>query len=152
MLEKKIEELGQYFDGMFRVNEKQNAVRIIAPSTWKIYPKKTETYSITPFYDKENGTNNGKILFVGSENVSLSDIMDYVKEVMLNNIEIEAKKELFTKRIKELGELFDNNTLEYAKNIVFKYEKPKKIKKLKIEELNIEQTSSDNKEESINNE
>lgn len=127
MLEKKIEALGTYFDGMFRLPEGYNGVRVVIPDNWKVYNKKTDDYTITPQAIIDNNTR--KMMFVGSPSAKVGDIMDFVYQVILNNIENEKKKQLFQSRIKELGDIFDNNQLSMLETLVFKFEKIKKSKK-----------------------
>lgn len=144
MLEKKIEELGIYFDGIFRLKDGYNGVRVIIPETWATYEKKTDELLIQPV--KVYDDNRQKTLFVGNEKAKLTDIMDFAKEVILNNLENESKKQLFKKKVEELALVFDTNQLSTLQNLVFKFEKSKKVKKekeLETEEITLDKNSDD---------
>jgi hypothetical protein len=146
MLEKKIEELGVYFDGVFRLKDGYNAVRVIIPETWATYEKKTDELVIQPV--KVYDDNRQKTLFVGNEKAKLTDIMDFAKEVILNNLENESKKQLFKIRVEELALVFDTNQLSTLQNLVFKFEKPKKVKKekeLEMEEIILDKNGDETK-------
>lgn len=126
MLEKKIEELGSYFDSMFKLPEGNNGIKVIIPENWKIYGVETDEYAISVQPIIEN--NIKKIRFVGSLNVKIGTIIDFANQVILNNIENEKKKELFQLRVKELANIFDNNRLSKLETLGFKFEKNKKQK------------------------
>lgn len=126
MLEKKIEQLGAYFDGMFRIDNTRVGVRVVIPDEWKSYDKKTDNYMIINYKINDNGIN--KILFVGNNNSSFEDVIDFVFEVITNNLENEKKKKLFNIKYLELAKIFDSNRLAKLENLIFKFEKNKKIK------------------------
>ena len=126
MLEKKIDKLGKYFNGIEKYEEGFSGVKINVCDGWTVYGKKTENYEITPCRDK-NELN--KYILVGTPNASVGEIMDFAYEIIMNNLERESKLSLFNVKIKELGKIFDENTLASLQNLVFKFEKPKKIKK-----------------------
>jgi len=129
MLEKRIEELGGYLDSWFRNEKGNNAIRVLIPENWAIYGKKTEEYTISAKKIRHNGAI--KAQFDGSENVKLVDIMELATQVIMNNLENESKKQLFQVKLKELADIFDANRLATLQNLIFKFEKPKKDKKLK---------------------
>jgi len=135
MLEKKIEELGEYFDGILKLKDKHTAVRVIIPENWKIYNKDNGSGLIRAVKVADN--NITKVLFIGNDEVKLTDIMDFAKQVIMNNIENEVKKELFQTKVTELAEIFDNNQLSTLENLVFKFEKPKKLKSSKTEDVDL---------------
>lgn len=149
MLEKKIEELGMYFDGMFKIKEGYNAVRINIPTNWRTYPKKTDEYEIEPYQVNDN--NIPKTLLVGNSNASLNNIMDFAIELILNNLENETKKELYNNKIIELAKIFDTHQLSQLENLVFKFEKPKKIKKIKETKIQLESDITNNDNVNDNN-
>lgn len=129
MLEKKIELLGEYFDGMFRLPKEQNGVRVIIPSNWKTYSKETEEYTIEPNVSEVINNDYVKIIFVGTPKAKINDIMDFIHKVIMDNVENEKKTELFQIKIKELASVFDSNQLSKLELLVFKFEKQKKSKK-----------------------
>lgn len=131
MLEKKIELLGEYFDGMFRLPQNYNGVRVIIPSTWKAGTKETDEYTIEPNVSEIVNNDYVKMIFVGTPKATVNDIMDYTYKVIVDNLEIEKKKEFFQIKLKELVNLFDANQLSKLETLVFKFEKPKKVKKEK---------------------
>lgn len=131
MLEKRIQELGNYFDGIFPLKEGYTGIRIIIPNNWTVYEKKTSAYNITVANAIDNGIK--KTIFIGDPNAKITDIMDFVKEVITRNLENEAKKTLFKSKVNELATIFDNNNLSLLENIVFKFEKPRKVKKTKLD-------------------
>lgn len=128
MLENKIEAIKPYFDGWFILEESKNGIRTILPKEWVIYGKKTEKVNITPRRDYDNNTN--KVMFIGDQNTKIVDIVEFIEEIVLNNIENEAKKQLFAEKIEELASVFDSNKLTLLKTLVFKFEKHKKNKKI----------------------
>lgn len=123
MLEEKIEALGPYFDGMFRLPQGYNGVRICMPENWAVYEQKTDEFTITPTPVIENNTK--KMMFVGSPEAKIIDIMNFAYKVILNNLENEKKKELFKTRVQELVNIFDNNQLSTLETLVFSFEKAK---------------------------
>lgn len=129
MLEKKIEELKPYFDGWFVQNSGENGIRVILPEAWVVYGKKTDSYTIKPRKDYDN--NKIKYMFIGDSNAKVIDIVDFVIEVVQNNLDNEAKKALFSEKVNELASVFDSNKLSLLKTITFKFNKPKKEKKIK---------------------
>lgn len=129
MLEKKLDELGKYFDGMFRLPNGYNGVRIIIPNTWSMYDKITNEFEIKSNKLIDNGVT--KILFVGNDKAKLTDIIDFAIEVISNNLEREVKKELFNSKVIEMAKIFDTNKLSTLQTLVFKFEK---IKKNKVKE------------------
>ena len=144
MLEKRIEELGDYLDSWFRNGNGNNAIRILIPEKWAIYGKKTDEYTISAKKVNHNGVI--KAQFDGSEGVKLVDIMELAIQVIMNNLENESKKEFFQIRLKELVNIFDNNRLADLQNLIFKFEKPKKEKKVKEdieEDVNIEEVPAE---------
>jgi hypothetical protein len=144
-LESRIELLGAYFDGILRLPEDHNGVRIIVPNDWVMYEKVSDNYNIIPMSVFDN--NISKILFIGDKNATILDIMDFAYEVIMNNIENENKKELFELKVKELASLFDANHLCKLKNLVFKFEKSKKIKHADILKNTKLDNSTDNNAE-----
>lgn len=127
MLEKKIEALGSYFDGMFRLPEGYNGVRICMPENWVVYEEKTNEFTITPKVVIDN--NIRKMMFIGSPEAKIIDIMNFAYKVIIGNLENEKKKQLFQIRVKELGNIFDNNELSKLETLIFSFEKTKKSKK-----------------------
>ena len=111
MLEKKILELEGYFDGMFPLKDGYNGIRVIIPNEWMVYDKKTPEYSITIVNVMDNKIK--KTLFVGDQNAKITDIMDFVKEIITRNLENEAKKLLFKSKVSELAKIFDRNNLSF---------------------------------------
>ena len=129
MLEKKIEQLGVYFDGMFRLDINKLGVRVIFPEGWKSSDKKTDDFIIKHYQVIDNGIK--KVLFVG-EGTTFDIILDFIYEVIINNLENEKKTKLFQNKVLELAELFDSNRLSKVETLVFKFEKIKKEKKSSI--------------------
>lgn len=146
MLEKKIKLLGEYFDGMFRLPQEYNGVRVVIPSTWKAYPKETEEYTIEPNISEVINNDYVKMTFIGTPKATINDIMDFTYKIITDNLENEKKKEFFQIKLKELAELFDSNQLSKLETLVFKFEKPKKNKK---NEVNIDEKSIISNVESI---
>lgn len=138
MLEKKIDELGEYFDSILRLADGYNGVRVIIPRNWTLYAREIEGVSITPVEVVDNGLN--KVIFVAEPSVKVVEIMDFVKEVIQNNQQGEAKKILFDAKMNELSEIFKTNPISKLETLTFKFQKyNKKGKKdvVVIEEPNI---------------
>lgn len=139
MLEKKIDELGEYFDSILRLADGYNGVRVIIPRNWTLYAREIEGVSITPVEVVDNGLN--KVIFVAEPSVKVVEIMDFVKEVIQNNQQGEAKKILFDAKMNELSEIFKTNPISKLETLTFKFQKyNKKGKKdvVVIEEPNID--------------
>jgi hypothetical protein len=128
MLEKKIEELGKYFDGIFKLQGDLNCVKIIIPDKWKLYSKKTEEYTIESKVTERVGNDKVKIMLVGTSNASIIDLINFASEFISTNVEMGKKTELFNIKVHELASVFDSNRLSKLQNITFKFEKPKKVK------------------------
>lgn len=138
MLEKKIDELGEYFDSILRLADGYNGVRVIIPRNWTLYAREIEGVSITPVEVVDNGLN--KVIFVAEPSVKVVEIMDFVKEVIQNNQQGEAKKTLFDVKINELSEIFKTNSLAKLETLTFKFQKYNKKEKkdvMVIEKTNI---------------
>lgn len=149
MLEKKIEGLGQYYDAILKIKDDFNGVRVIIPENWVTYAKKTDDYTITPV--KVNDNNIIKTVFVGDNNVKFGDIIDFVQEVILKNVENEAKKHLFRVKTAELANLFDTNNLSKLETMVFSFGKRKSKKKIEIDKSNIVLDCKNNEVDVIEN-
>jgi hypothetical protein len=55
--------------------------------------------------------------------------MEFALQLITGNIENEEKRKLYQKKCMELAAIFDSNQLSKLMNLVFKFEKSKKIKK-----------------------
>ena len=132
MLEKKIQELGEYFDGVFPLKGGCNGVRVILPVEWFVYNKECDDYIIEAHKIIDNNIN--KIIFVGDSGAKIVDIMNFIKEVIQNNVENESKKILFNNKVAELTELFKNNSLSKLETMLFKF--GKKTKKVEVIQQN----------------
>lgn len=121
MLEQKIEALGGYFDGMFRLPEGYNGVRICIPENWIVYEEKNDEFTITPTVVNDNNTR--KMMLIGSPKAKIIDIMNFAYKIIVSNLENEKKKQLFQVRLKELANIFDNNELSKLETLVFSFGK-----------------------------
>lgn len=138
MLEKKIDELGIYFDSILRLADGYNGVRVTIPRNWTLYAREIEGSSITPVEVVDNGVN--KVIFVAEPTVKVTEIMDFVKEVIQNNQQGEAKKILFDAKVNELADIFKTNSISKLETLIFKFQKYNKSKKTieTPEEINVE--------------
>lgn len=145
MLEKKIEEISEYFEGISKFEDGYLGIKTKFPSTWVVKEKTFKTYSIIPVCQTLN--DKLEVTFVGDKNCKLVDIIDYIKHTITNNIENDSKSILFDEKLKDLVELFDEHNLAELKTLTFKFDKKQKKSSKKVE---IENTNNDesNKEES----
>lgn len=145
MLEKKIEELGQYFDGIVRLKNGLNGIKMTIPKNWVLYNKETENYVIQSKKISEE-YNSVKALIGSNVNLKYTELMDFAIEIMYNNIERENKKELFQLKVVELGKIFDSNKLSTLENLVFKFDKNKKNRNNKNKQ---DEIIEDNNQENV---
>lgn len=131
MLEKKIDELGEYFDSILRLADGYNGVRVTIPRNWTLYAREIEGSSITPIEVIDNGIQ--KVIFVAEPSVKVTEVMDFVKEVIQNNQQGEAKKILFDAKVNELAELFKTNSISKLETLTFKFQKYNKKDKKNVE-------------------
>jgi hypothetical protein len=144
MLDKKIEELGDYFISLEKFNGNYIGIKVKLPENWVIFEKvkdekKENDYSIVPVKKQEDG---GRITFVGDPNSKASDVIDFIKKIIKSNSENEEKKSLFNKKVKELGSIFDNNELSYLKNLIFDFQ-PKNNAKVTAEVITFGQSNDE---------
>lgn len=145
MLEKKIEILSSYFDGIIPLKDGYKSVRIVIPSSWNTYEKKIGELSIHPVVEaKVSGTNDVKLALVGEPGIDLGEIMDFAHQLILHNLEKESKNVLFNKKIDELRVLFNENNLSKLERLSFKFESTSNKKK-KIINATIDNSNGDAK-------
>lgn len=143
MLEKKIQEIGEYFVGFYKTKENLSVVSVSIPLTWKVWGKKNESGNmiITPKLSKQTQGDNVQTINFSSGELTHSEIMEFIILIKNQNIEIEAKKILYKEKIEELAKIFDTTPLSKLRNITFKLGKSstKTITKEKEEIVETEQ-------------
>lgn len=122
MLEKKIQEIGDYFVGIYKTKENISVVSVSFPTTWRVWAKKDENGNmiITPKLSKQTQGDNVQTINFNSSKIGHSEIMDFIISIKNQNIEIEAKTILYKEKIAELANIFDTTPLSKLKNITFK--------------------------------
>ena len=138
--------LQERMDGMrpyFRAIEVYNdalMVRVVLPSSWKIYPSSDGKIKVTP---SETNANEA-IYYADCHEASYEDIFDLVEETIRNNRDIVSKLKLLKEKVEELKELFSKHTFEELQTLKFeltevKNSKPKRKYTKKKKEAEIQE-------------
>lgn len=132
MIEKKIEQLGSNFDGIFKLPQDYTGVSIIIPENWHYKSFENAEYLIEPKLISKLENGFVKIMFIGSPKATITNILDYANSEIRNNLENDSKNKLFQLKIEELKKLFDENQLSKLENLVFKFDKKNKKKEVSV--------------------
>ena len=122
--------LQERMDGMkpyFRAIEVYNdalMVRVVLPSSWKIYPSSDGKIKVTP---SETNANEA-IYYADCHEASYEDIFDLVEETIRNNRDIVSKLKLLKEKVEELKELFSKHTFEELQTLKFELTEVKSSK------------------------
>lgn len=138
MLEKKIEEISEYFTGIYKNNDGDFCVEILFPKKWKVWGKKDDDGSIAISARNVSSVgDNNKIVF-SSKKHTHSNIIDFILQIKMQNEEIEVKKVFFEEKLKELVNIIDSNPISKLRNLSFSFTKKRneKTNDLKAENKN----------------
>jgi hypothetical protein len=122
--------LQERMDGMrpyFRAIEVYNdalMVRVVLPSSWKIYPSQDGKIKVTP----SEANANEAIYYADCNEASYEDIFDLVEETIKNNKDIVSKLKLLKEKVEELKELFSRHSFEELQTLKFEITETKKEK------------------------
>jgi hypothetical protein len=100
---------------------------ITFPKNWQLPKKYIDEKSVM---ENESEDPNVRFLsFVGEFNEdSIENIISSIKSIIKYNLEREEKQKLFQDKVNELKLLFDGQSLDNLKNLVFDLEKSKNVK------------------------
>ena len=96
------------------------------------YPKWTvkESPSSEIKYHKTGPNDDGKVLyhFYGEKNkINVDLLLDFLEEVINENLDRERKEDLFKKKVEELKNVFKSSTLTDLENLLIKVDEEEKI-------------------------
>ena len=80
---------------------------------------------------KTGPNEEGKVVyhFYGEKNkLNVDTLLDFLEEVINENLDRERKEDLFKKKVEELKTVFKSSTLTDLENLLIKVEEEKKIK------------------------
>ena len=99
-------------------------VRVVLPSSWKIYPSSDGRIKVTP-----SETNSNEAIYYASCNeATYEDIFDLVEETIKNNKDIVSKLKLLKEKIEEVKELFSTHSFEELQTLKFELESVENVK------------------------
>jgi hypothetical protein len=122
--------LQERMDGMkpyFRAIEVYNdalMVRVVLPSSWKIYPSADGRIKVTP---SETNANEA-IYYADGNEATYEDIFDLVEETIKANQDIVLKLKLLREKVEELKELFSTHSYNDLQTLRFEFSEVKKPK------------------------
>ena len=123
MLQDKINLIKPYFRSLENYNEAL-IVRVQFPPKWAVFP--SDDGRIKPATSDQKAY---EYFYYGdSNNVSLDEIFDFIKETIEVNESLEEKAKLLVEKAKELQELFEVTPLDKLRTLTFSMEEPKKAK------------------------
>ena len=122
-LQSRMDEMKPYFRAIEVYNDAL-MVRVVLPSSWKIYPSADGKIKVTP---SETNANEA-IYYADCHEASYEDIFDLVEETIKNNRDIVSKLKLLKEKVEELKELFSTHSFEELQTLKFELGDVQKIK------------------------
>lgn len=133
MLEEKLKKIDEYFIS-FNKKDEYKGLEVVFPVNWEL----------TKFKELDDGKliethsqGDGRVIFIGNENVSFVELVDFVDLIAITNRENEAKELLLNSKIKELKEIFKDRDLSELEGMGFLFAS----KPLEVTNENIDTTS-----------
>ena len=120
-LQSRMDEMKPYFRAIEVYNDAL-MVRVVLPSSWKIYPSADGKIKVTP---SETNANEA-IYYADCHEASYEDIFDLVEETIKNNRDIVSKLKLLKEKV--LKELFSTHSFEQLQTLRFELEELEKVK------------------------
>ena len=125
-LQERMNDMKPYFRAI-EVYNNALMVRVVLPSSWKIYPSDDGRIQVTP---SETNANEA-IYYADSAEATYEDIFDLVESTIRANQDIVLKLKLLKEKVEELKELFSTHSFEELKTLTFEFtgiekEKPKR--------------------------
>lgn len=115
MLEEKLKKIDEYFIS-FNKKDEYKGLEVVFPVNWEL----------TKFKELDDGKliethsqGDGRVIFIGNENVSFVELVDFVDLIAITNRENEAKELLLNSKIKELKEIFKDRDLSELEGMGF---------------------------------
>lgn len=115
MLEEKLKKIDEYFISLSKKGD-YNGLEVSFPNYWEI--KEFEDLDADKLIETHL-QGDGSVIFIGNENVSLIELVEFVDSTAITNRENEAKELLLDNKIKELREIFKTKRLSELENIKF---------------------------------
>ena len=122
-LQSRMDEMKPYFRAIEVYNDAL-MVRVVLPSSWKIYPSADGKIKVTP---SETNANEA-IYYADCHEASYEDIFDLVEETIKNNRDIVSKLKLLKEKVEELKELFSTHSFEQLQTLRFEIGELEKAK------------------------
>jgi hypothetical protein len=123
------QQLSNFYPYMTSIRRLKNYLSfdINFPKTWQLPKKYIDEKSVL---ENESEDPNSRFLsFVGEFNEeTIESLTSSIKSIIKFNLEREEKQKLFQDKVNELKSLFDGQSLESLKNLVFELDKTKNIK------------------------
>lgn len=118
------------------------------PKTWVFHKKHIDEKSVV---ETESEDPNSRLLsFVAEfDEQSVENIIVSIKSIIKYNLEREEKQKLFKEKVDELKNLFDGQSLDKLKNLVFELDKQKTTKTNGRQDKSVKLVSGTDKEGSI---
>ena len=115
MLEEKLKKIDEYFISLSKKGD-YNGLEVSFPANWEI--KEFEDLEGDKLIETHL-QGDGSVIFIGNENVSLIELVEFVDLTAITNRENETKELLLDNKIKELREIFKVKRLSELENIKF---------------------------------
>ncbi len=115
MLEEKLKKIDEYFIS-FNKKDDYKGLEVSFPTNWEI--KNFEDLDSDKLIESHHQS-NGRIIFIGNENVSFVELVEFVELTAITNRENETKDLLLNNKIKELKEIFKTKRLSELESIKF---------------------------------
>lgn len=115
MLEEKLKKIDGYFISLSKKGD-YNGLEVSFPANWEI--KEFEDLEGDKLIETHL-QGDGSVIFIGNENVSLIELVEFVDLTAITNRENETKELLLDNKIKELREIFKTKRLSELENIKF---------------------------------
>ena len=122
-LQERMNDMKPYFRAI-EVYNNALMVRVVLPSSWKIYPSQDGRIKVTP---SETNANEA-IYYADSAEATYEDIFDLVENTIKANQDIVLKLKLLKEKVEELKELFSSHSYEELMTLTFEFTGVEKTK------------------------
>lgn len=129
-IEKYINDLGEIFQGIERLNDGL-IVKVVYPEKWKAYNSDDGRIK----YALSENEPNTYYYYGNSSDVTFDDLFKLIIETKVMNEEVVRKVNYLKEKIQELDELFKEKTMDELVNLEFVIKKTKRKKKVKEVEV-----------------
>ena len=138
-LQDRITSIQPYFRGI-EIKETLFIVRILYPKKWTAYNREDEVIKVT----KSDTNSNEWFYYANIDEIDLNEIFDLVEDTIHTNEALYMKIELMKKKMEELKNLFQEETLERLRTLEFTFTaKPKRKRKKQIQSITIQEAQEE---------